>query len=379
MALDALFSAITDKSPLFFVKLADPVISNYGSINLSSIDWQGGLPSIIPTENGDFAELDGFKWVLFTGADETSTDNGITFETLVEIDEFRRYSRLFESNAGGTDTVKRLIFTQGTIPNQVLIRTGSTPLDQIGALEHNKLLHIAYTSNPSTGNSKYYVNGILILETNTTPISNVKVSFILGELFYSIWGYIEGNTDEITKGKASYSTIYGRELSASEIASHANMIAGLGSKVVVAIQASDHFSIKANNHTWANKETLAQANPYPPLMQHVERQESIDLIGKVGGYSTTLDQNGQQRKTGYIASTVTLTDIPSSGRKVLLYSQSGVLMDETRSDAAGNYRFDHLLLNQKYMTVAQYGSSDGVTPPDYLATAADFLTPTPYA
>jgi len=128
---------------------------------------------------------------------------------------------------------------------------------------------------------------------------------------------------------------------------------------------------------WANKETRAQANPYPANVQFLADENDIKLMGKSGNYLSLLDQRGEQRRTGYYQSTVTISGIPTANRRVLCFTNDGQLRDETRSDAQGVYRFDHLQMNEKYMFVAQYDNATE-TPPEYLATASDWQSSTAY-
>lgn len=129
--------------------------------------------------------------------------------------------------------------------------------------------------------------------------------------------------------------------------------------------------------TWANKETREQANPQPLEVVTIEDKASVALLGKSGNYKDLLDQRGNLRKTGYYTSTVLINKVPAINKRVFCFTNKGQLLDESISDANGVYRFDHLLLENKYMFVAQH-SDLLFTPPDYAAVAADWQTPTPY-
>ena len=139
-----------------------------------------------------------------------------------------------------------------------------------------------------------------------------------------------------------------------------------------------HKVINTFKTTWSNKETKAQANPYPPAMQNVKPVEPVaTLLGKSGNYQSLLNQQGEQRPVGYYQSTVMINKVPTAGKRVFCFTNNGQLRDETVSDVNGIYRFDHLDLNEKYMFVAQE-SNDRTTPPEYNAVASDWQTPTKY-
>ncbi|MBQ4838848.1 hypothetical protein [Pseudoalteromonas luteoviolacea] len=121
---------------------------------------------------------------------------------------------------------------------------------------------------------------------------------------------------------------------------------------------------------WANFETKEQANQggYDVVVKHEEGQPSI-VYRSVNRQKLNIQQ-------GYISNKTTIQGAPAPDRRVLCYLQSGTLIDETRSNALGVYRFDNLELDKKYMIVAQdkpeYGQAE------YNATVADFQTPEAY-
>ncbi len=88
--------------------------------------------------------------------------------------------------------------------------------------------------------------------------------------------------------------------------------------------------------------------------------------------------NGEPWPTGYYQSTVTISGVPVEGMKVFCYDNYGALLDITYSDENGIYRFDEMLMGRKYMFVAQHDDGDPTTPPEYLATASDWQSPTAY-
>ena len=133
---------------------------------------------------------------------------------------------------------------------------------------------------------------------------------------------------------------------------------------------------------WSNRETKAQANPQPEQLATLDANAPIatTVVKNNPFYNdVVLDQQGNQRKFGFIASTTQVSGIPVANKRVLLFTDdTALLIDETVSDAQGNYRFDSLLLNKKYMITAQYGNADENTQPDYSATSVDWQSPTPY-
>lgn len=137
-------------------------------------------------------------------------------------------------------------------------------------------------------------------------------------------------------------------------------------------------NININKPTWSNRETRAQANPYPSQLQTINRKDTPILSAKTGNYLSLFDQRGKQRPMGYYQSTVLINKVPTANRRVMCFTNHGQLRDETRSDANGIYRFDHLDLNEKYMFVAQHDDGDPNTAPEYSAVAADWQSPKPY-
>jgi len=129
---------------------------------------------------------------------------------------------------------------------------------------------------------------------------------------------------------------------------------------------------------WANRETRAQANPQPDSLQMLKQDIEQKIVGKSGNYNSLFNQKGEQRKSGYYQSTVTVSDIPKPNTRILCFTNNGQLLDETYSNESGVYRFDHLLMDNKYLFVAQYNNGNPQIAPDYLAAAADWQTPTPY-
>lgn len=138
-------------------------------------------------------------------------------------------------------------------------------------------------------------------------------------------------------------------------------------------------AVALTNPAWANKESYEQANPQPEQPQYLEfEQDKVLVACKYEQYSEIFDQRGEQREQGYYQSTTTVSGVPVSGVRVFCFTNNGLLLDETRSNAQGVYRFDNLLMSEKYMFVAQYDESDSRTQPVYLAVAADWQTPTAY-
>ncbi|WP_435234474.1 hypothetical protein ACR30L_11915 [Psychromonas sp. PT13] len=130
--------------------------------------------------------------------------------------------------------------------------------------------------------------------------------------------------------------------------------------------------------TWAHQLTRAQANPQSNELLVLEQKPEQKIIGKLGNYNSLIKQNGEQRKVGYYQSTVTVSDVPKPNTRVLCFTNGGQLLDETYSNESGVYRFDHLLMDNKYLFVAQYNNGNKQVAPEYLAAAADWQTPTPY-
>ncbi len=127
---------------------------------------------------------------------------------------------------------------------------------------------------------------------------------------------------------------------------------------------------------WSNNETRDQANPFGYDARYVVGQRiSPSFFGK-GLHIDVIDDAGNSRNYGYITNKVTINGIPAADRRVLCYLQSGDLVAETRTDKNGQYRFDWLYADRRYMLVAQdkpeYGNAE------YNAVAADFQLPTPY-
>ena len=151
---------------------------------------------------------------------------------------------------------------------------------------------------------------------------------------------------------------------------------------VGAVELLWHLGFTYGSPMWSNKETKEQANPQPEQLATLDANAPIatTVVKNNPFYNdVVLDQQGNQRKFGYIASTTQVSGAPVGNKRVLLFADdTAMLIDETVSDAQGNYRFDSLLLNKKYMITAQYGNADENTQPDYSATSVDWQSPTPY-
>lgn len=94
---------------------------------------------------------------------------------------------------------------------------------------------------------------------------------------------------------------------------------------------------------------------------------------ELGACRTTFRHPEPLRLLGYIASKVTLNGEGVGGRRVALFGRDLALQGTTFSDEAGNYRFDHLLLTNQYLVMAQDTFEF-----DYAPVGADLLTPVPY-
>ncbi|WP_417698106.1 hypothetical protein [Psychromonas sp.] len=132
------------------------------------------------------------------------------------------------------------------------------------------------------------------------------------------------------------------------------------------------------NAYYSNKETREMANIYSDLVEVKSKNLNSKLSFRQGKYLSIFENNGEQRKMGYFESKVLIQDVPAPNRKVMCFTQHGQLLDETYSAEDGTYRFDHLLLDTKYLFVAHDNQDTPNTPPEYQAVAAGFQTATPY-
>ena len=182
-----------------------------------------------------------------------------------------------------------------------------------------------------------------------------------------------GGTTSLT-GKLDQLELYNRALTESEI--YRLYKQSYGSDPIA------NLLLSLSSITWSNRETKAQANPQPIYLEHhgiMPFHSTYAVKNNIFHNDVVLDQQGKQREFGFIASTVEVSGIPVANKRVLLFTNdTGLIIDETVSDSAGNYRFDSLLLGKKYMITAQYGNADENTPPDYSATSVDWQSPTPY-
>ncbi|MGY4106800.1 hypothetical protein [Aeromonas encheleia] len=93
----------------------------------------------------------------------------------------------------------------------------------------------------------------------------------------------------------------------------------------------------------------------------------------IGRCRTTLRHAEPPILLGYIASKVTINGEGVAGRRVVLLGRDLAIQGISFSDEQGNYRFDHLLLTNRYLVMAQDTFEFYYAP-----VAADLLTPTPY-
>ncbi|MCF2909996.1 hypothetical protein L1285_16875 [Pseudoalteromonas sp. DL2-H2.2] len=129
--------------------------------------------------------------------------------------------------------------------------------------------------------------------------------------------------------------------------------------------------VKLGLPIWANAETREQANPYGYDIRYLSDSYEPTLVHRS---TNTQLLNVQQ---GYISDRVTINGLAAPDRRVLCYLQYGDLVAETRTDEQGNYRFDNLFADHRYMIVAQDKPEFGEA--EYNAVAADYQQPTEYA
>lgn len=132
------------------------------------------------------------------------------------------------------------------------------------------------------------------------------------------------------------------------------------------------FILPAANLTWANSETRAQAWPGENHWASLDAPDLISAapITQVPHFTVP----PTRAELGYIAGKIMVKGVPHSNKRVCLFDESMNITAETKSDASGNYRFDSLLRNRRYLVVAM-DTFDF----DYAPAAADRVYPEAYA
>lgn len=117
---------------------------------------------------------------------------------------------------------------------------------------------------------------------------------------------------------------------------------------------------------------------YPTTLMFKSTNVKVSSIFNQGKGSF-FNQDGSLLSFGYIESTTKINGVAAPFKRVLCYLQNtGALIGSTLSDKDGNYRFDNILVSEKYMLVSQYSEPNSKQPPDYAAVATDWQTPIPY-
>lgn len=231
-------------------------------------------------------------------------------------------------------------------------------------------VHLAVQESADGSGTEFYINSVLA----HTATVNIFSGWESGR-YFTVGGhyYLADFAYEITR--SSNVSLFNRRLTDSEI--EIQSIGGYSLADPIA-----NLLLSLSSITWSNRETKAQANPQPIyLVDYGIEPVNNKYVVKNNPFHNDVMQNqqGDLRKYGYIESTTEISGIPVGFKRVMLFTHnSGAILDETVSDAQGNYRFDSLLLGKKYMITAQYGNADENTPPDYSATSVDWQSPTPY-
>ena len=242
-------------------------------------------------------------------------------------------------------------------------------IDEEAIQPDNKFHHIAVIVGGEGGDTtSIYIDNVLKGQATEMPYAGLSQKFYLGNRDYNNDNFLAGVLDQVE--------IYNRALTAEEVTVLYNQY------IVPETRSFIYGLINAYNAKWSNKETFVQANWNSASLvnQMIESFNNKAVVKNNPFYADPLlDQNGEQRKFGYIASTTKINDIPVANKRVVIVANDTLqIIDETISDAFGNYRFDSLLMSKKYMITAQFGNSDENTPPEYSAVSADWQTPTEY-
>ena len=256
---------------------------------------------------------------------------------------------------------------------EVVIRTNSSDTyTEVVPVTINQWHHAVLVLDNNGG--YFYLDSVLVGSKTFTPVFTTNSAGVLSigsgkqDWIGFYYGYFGGEVDQVE--------VYNRALTEVEVGYLFTQTLPHAPDPIVNLLLSLSFI------TWSNRETKAQANPQPEQLVTLDANAPIatTVVKNNPFYNdVVLDQQGNQRQFGYIASTTQVSGIPVGNKRVLLFSNdTGLLIDETVSDAQGNYRFDSLLLSKKYMITAQYGNADENTPPDYSATSVDWQSPTPY-
>ena len=123
---------------------------------------------------------------------------------------------------------------------------------------------------------------------------------------------------------------------------------------------------------FANSETKENAWPGENSFKQIASQSAKKAYGV--STATMLNFPPQRTDFGFIAGQVMVKGVPHASKRVFLFDESMNITAEAQSDASGNYRFDSLPRNLRYLVVAT-DTFDF----DYAPAAADRVYPEPYA
>lgn len=367
-------------NPLVLIHFEGNQLNLEGSESFNG-GWVNGSPSFLVFNGLNYAISDGTFWGAFTGSGSISGDKSL--EAVMSIGQISKWARFFEFgsttdytdfiNLGTRDSTGDLIFFKryriGSSKNSTLTALSSESPD-LGTY-----FHVVANYYDSTGEVDLFINNVKIVGqykySDAKGYSNSMARF---SIFASTAFAFSNGTEDIFLGKMGMGAYYNRVLTDSEISS--NYLAfrtGTGVEI-------QNKTLKVRTARWGNRKsresTLLET---PSLIQNLTLKTNFNhLITKQGNYLNNLDRSGVARKAGYFESKVLIQDVPAPNRKVMCFTQHGQLLDETYSAEDGTYRFDHLLLDTKYLFVAHDNQDTPNTPPEYQAVAAGFQTATPY-
>ncbi|MFM4963722.1 LamG-like jellyroll fold domain-containing protein [Aeromonas bivalvium] len=275
------------------------------------------------------------------------------------------YSTVFGFNQplSGYDN-RRMVIYYSTLSFCLYRNDGGTTLTYPSTLTYAELSsaphHILVQYDQGSDTTQCFVDGAL--QPGMTAPGNLLAAMAGRYLLMGAFVYNGGPSGNC---QLSDVAIYDRLLTSQELADRQGFLIGQPELKTVPLAL-----------TWGNQETREQAAPQlGPQGQPV--YPALPITPRLAAYDglMMITPDGRSRPMGYIENLVTVNGEGVS-RRVLCLDQAGNLVAETRSSAAGVYRFDNLWLERRYMLIAQDDPEYG--PADYNAVAADYQKPTPY-
>ena len=140
---------------------------------------------------------------------------------------------------------------------------------------------------------------------------------------------------------------------------------------------SEYEAVKSESSlAWLNNETPEEAGHDVYLVGSMQYEHAINKYATLIKDQFIFDSNGNEFKFGYIKGTVKEQGVPKA-KTVMLFNSYGKLIFVTKSNKAGDFTFELLPLDLKYMITTLAGHEID-TPPEFHPDTVGYITPEAY-